>query len=70
MLVEKLLVNHPELRDEVTNLLPSPDLNPLGKISLNGYIVSDDFMILSDKYGFSAVFLELKLLIIKSVLRP
>jgi len=29
MLVEKLLVNHPELRDEVTNLLPSPDLNPL-----------------------------------------
>lgn len=27
--MEKLLVNHPELREEVATLLPTPDLNPL-----------------------------------------
>ena len=33
-LVEKLVMNHPELRDEIADLMPTPDLNPLGKGSL------------------------------------
>lgn len=28
-LVEKLVMNHPELRDEIADLMPTPDLNPL-----------------------------------------